>query len=141
MTREDLDKELRELRADVCVLFARETMARIEVDAGFNELLERIDQLTVRAAEVDFFRTEQLLLDRASEMGFEMQPIDKHKGRLFGLIFAANAYGLLINNKKGSACIVPHDDVVGERGSPTAGKSVLVQYFHGKCQLAYQHVT
>ena len=141
MTREDLEMELRELRADVCVLFAREKMSRLEVDAGFGELLDRIDQLAVRAAEVDSLRSEQLLLDRAGALAFELQSIDKHRAQLFGVIVAANAHGILINNKRSTACIVPYDDIVGDRGNPTAGKAVLVQYFHGKCQLAFQNVT
>jgi len=140
MTRHHLDAALRELRGDVCVLFAREAMSRVEVDAGFSELLERIDQLAARAAEDDSLSSEQLLLDRARELDFELQPIDKHKGRLFGQIFAANPYGLLINTKQGTACIVPNDDIVGERGNATVGKSVLLQYFHGKCQIALQNI-
>ncbi len=140
MTGEEIGQALLQLRSDVCVLFAREAMARVEVDTGFNELLERIDHLATMTADIDFAGLEQRLLDSAREMLLEVHPIDKHKGRAFGQIFALNAFGLLINTRHGWACIVPNDDVVGDRGGATVGKPALVQYFHGKCQIAFQNL-
>jgi hypothetical protein len=140
MTGEEIGQALLELRSEVCVLYAREAMARVEVDAGFNELLGRIDHLATRAAGIDLAELEQRLLDSARELRLEVHAIDKHKGRIFGQVFALNAFGLLINTRRGWACVVPNDDVVGDQGNATVGKPALVQYFHGKCQIAFQNL-
>lgn len=140
MNRTDFGRRLLDIRAEVTVLFAKERIARIELDMALKEVLEAIDltiQESVATAPIAA-DSDEYLKRCAVEIECNVHQINTTQGRYFGTVMAEDAFGIMINHKTRSVIIVPRIDMVGLERIPKTNDSVLIQYFHGKCQVAFR---
>jgi len=137
MLADEFIRELHEIRVEVQIFAAIQSLARLDADRAFQSLINRIDEGIIGAQEVNI----QDLIMHAKDLELNIEELNTDRGRYYGAVLALNGTAILASFKSKCAHIIINSSIQNMTGPLSVGSHINVIFKTGKCDITIKRRT